>query len=432
MFGIKTVKEIKKADKEKKAAAKEKQKFEKAAARTYERSGHGGASYDIETGEIHHGAPENPTKKQSKDFKFAKKNRDFLRGKAKHDPLSGAKPKTRPASKDLTSKKHIAKANAGDDSQAPFGKKGPKAREYKEKKHVPDKYKIGKKAGDTLNDPIKMHEEVVDEGIRRILRTISGAKRRNVKKLLSKRLEKAETLHKAARIGVKWAREDVRPDAEEKFKKRSKVLYGTKVGAKRRKVDLETGRKIEPMFASKKKKTESVHAEGMIEEAKLDRTPKAWEERRKRWAKWKSDNTDKDKKKKEKKEEIKEGRVGKIKLTGKKLTKKEFAKLKADALAKKVTKETTPKKVEKTPEESGNDLDMITQHPKQKQIRSALSNFTPEHRSRAQNYLSAAIRAKQENKVSGFLSDPHATVRGLLEKKPKSKISLAGPEWSKS
>lgn len=121
---------------------------------------------------------------------------------------------------------------------------------------------------------------------------------------------------------------------------------------------------------------------------------------------------------------------GKVKLiAGQKLTSKEFEKMKSEAL------EMKNSKVVKSPKlisETTNELDLITQHPAQKQIRASLSVIpVPMQRDVAQKYITEAIRNGENNKVQGFIIDPYGTLKGLLEKPHKGRITLAGPEWSK-
>jgi len=123
-----------------------------------------------------------------------------------------------------------------------------------------------------------------------------------------------------------------------------------------------------------------------------------------------------------------EVRAGKIKLTpGKKLTPKEYKQMKAAALAKKKAKDTAkaaPPKEEPAVQSSG--LDLITQHPDAKLIRSALSNVPAAHKQAAVSWLMNAIQDHKDNHIGAFVRNPHETMQSILKNnnKNKNKVSL--------
>jgi hypothetical protein len=113
-------------------------------------------------------------------------------------------------------------------------------------------------------------------------------------------------------------------------------------------------------------------------------------------------------------------KVGKVKLTpGKPMTKKQYAEMKAKAMSRKKVKPVAkPAKAEEAPEISG--LDLITQHPMNRQIRSVLSTIPKtEHKTAAVNWLTAAIKNHKDNHVQSFVSNPFETMKSILNDRPK-------------
>lgn len=112
-------------------------------------------------------------------------------------------------------------------------------------------------------------------------------------------------------------------------------------------------------------------------------------------------------------------KVGKVKLTpGKPMTKKQYAEMKSKAMSRKKVKPVKKKEVEPEPEVTG--LDLITQHPMNRQIRSVLSTIPKtEHKAAAVNWLTKAIKDHKDNHVQSFVSNPFETMKSILNDRPK-------------
>lgn len=454
LFG-KDLKDIKQKDKAKSREAKEKDKKDKSTAANYERSGHGGPEYDVETGNISVGLHDNPTKKQTKDYSFAKKNSDFLSGASKVDPLAGVRTKKTPAIKNPHTKNNIERMNFADNSQAPPGMNQKQPRVFKPVKKG-EMYKMGNKAGETLNDPIPTFKEAMEyiesliaEGIseEEIVNLLETPEFEKLKKTISdyNKPDDGKRYWDHKKVAKIWrdqtggtSKYAPRTDSKRDFR-------AAAIADNQEKISRED-RNIRPAF-EKHKKDLAAARKAYVKEGVGPWTGKVGKKGSKNLLGSKTvenggksgkDALDSVLKKMDahyaNKKPVKEEIVveAKIKLTpGKKMSKKEFAAAKAAALAPKPKKE-MKKVATKAPEET-NDLDLITQHAGAKQIRASLSNIpVPAHRDIAQKYVAASIRAGQGNKVHGFVKDPHGTLRGLMEKKPKSGISLAGPAWSKT
>lgn len=114
-------------------------------------------------------------------------------------------------------------------------------------------------------------------------------------------------------------------------------------------------------------------------------------------------------------------KVGKVRLTpGKPMSKKQYAKMKETALSKKKIVKAKPVPKSQKPVEELSGLDLITQHPMNKQIRSVLATIPKtEHKEAAVNWLTKAIKDHKDNHVQSFVGNPFETMKSILNDRPK-------------
>lgn len=124
-------------------------------------------------------------------------------------------------------------------------------------------------------------------------------------------------------------------------------------------------------------------------------------------------------------------KVGKVKLTpGKPMSKKDYATLKSRAMSKKTKIKPKPKSEEQKKEELTG-LDLITQHPMSKVIRSTLSNIPKTaHKEQAVKWLISAIKDHKDNHVQAFVNNPFETMASIMRTN-SAKQKKAGPSLPK-